>query len=374
MADIKPLFSKAEQSSTTESTLSKPLLEFRAGKMNMAATSKLVVPDERKGMVQIRKSVDRLIHFIWKDRNSNKIEDDLIIFPDDIEFSRVSKCTTGRVYVLKFKSSPRRMFFWMQEPSEKKDKFYCDAVNRYLNKLPVSEPENKDESDTSMSAEDQSEGSEMVEINSEEISSFLSTLNSEQLKQLAESGIELIPKQGRGIIGEPTSSRSGTLAGGPVLINPPPPVQNKEGSRDSKRSADAVQLSDFQSILSAIKVPKTETEPPINLIKGFTPEITEQLIKNSKFLEAVKNFMPPSDGDVASEVKATISSPQFQQAIGLFSSALQSGQLGPVIQQFNLGDSAIAAAMAGDMAAFIKALLENDESKENEPTDTNMEH
>merc|ERR1719367_2566575 len=32
-------------------------------------------------MVQIRKSVDRLIHFIWKDRNSNKIEDDLIIFP-----------------------------------------------------------------------------------------------------------------------------------------------------------------------------------------------------------------------------------------------------------------------------------------------------
>merc|ERR1719323_795035 len=90
-------------------------------------------------MVQIRKSEDRLIHFIWKDRNSNKIEDDLIIFPDDIEFSRVSKCTTGRVYVLKFKSSPRRMFFWMQEPSDKKDKYFCNKVNQYLNKLPVSE-------------------------------------------------------------------------------------------------------------------------------------------------------------------------------------------------------------------------------------------
>merc|ERR1719367_1500986 len=136
-------------------------------------------------MVQIRKSVDRLIHFIWKDRNSNKIEDDLIIFPDDIEFSRVSKCTTGRVYVLKFKSSPRRMFFWMQEPSAKKDKFYCDAVNRYLNKLPVSEPENKDESDTSMSAEDQSETNDMLPLSSEDISSPLSNLNPEELTQLA---------------------------------------------------------------------------------------------------------------------------------------------------------------------------------------------
>merc|ERR1712156_483761 len=219
------------------------------------------------------------------------------------------------------------------------------------------------ESNTSMSVEDQSEGSEFVEINSEEISSFLSNLNSEQLTQLAESGI----------LREHTRSHSGTLAGGPVLINPPPPAQNQEVSRDSKRSADALQLSDMKSILSAIKVPKTETELPINLVKGFTPKITEQLIQNSKFLEAVKNLMPASDGDVASEVKSTMSSPQFQQAIGLFSSALQSGQLGPVIQQFNLGDSAIAAAMAGDMAAFIKALLENDESKKNESTDTNME-
>ena len=39
---------------------------------------------------------------------------DLIVFPDDCEYKRVSQCTTGRVYVLIFKLSNRRLFFWMQ--------------------------------------------------------------------------------------------------------------------------------------------------------------------------------------------------------------------------------------------------------------------
>jgi len=362
MANIQPLFCKSEEN-PTQSTLSKPLIEFRAGKMNMASGSKLVVPDERKGMVQIRKSEDRLVHFIWKDRTNNKIEDDLIIFPDDIEFSRVSKCKTGRVYVMKFKSSPRRMFFWMQEPSDKKDKYFCNKVNQYLNKLPVTESDSKEESDTSTSAEDLSETND-IPLSSEDISSLLSNLNPEELTQLATSGI----------IGNP----SGSMIEIPVgnlsrLINPAAATQNSEVTRESKRPAEAVQLPDLKSILSSIKVPKTESTPPINLVKGLNPDVIGLLIKNSKFLDAAKNCLPPFNGDIANEVRSTISSPQFQQAMALFSSGIQSGQLAPVIQQFNLGGSAIAAATAGDMEAFIKALQENDKGKEDEGNDVDME-
>lgn len=46
---------------------------------------------------------------------------DLIIFPDDCEFKRVSQCTTGRVYVLKFKAGSKRLFFWMQVRGRKRD-------------------------------------------------------------------------------------------------------------------------------------------------------------------------------------------------------------------------------------------------------------
>ncbi|KAL3889120.1 hypothetical protein ACJMK2_001475, partial [Sinanodonta woodiana] len=58
---------------------------------------------------------------------------DLIIFPDDVEFKHVTQCTTGRVFVLKFKSSTRKFFFWMQEPKTDKDNDHCKKVNDFLN-------------------------------------------------------------------------------------------------------------------------------------------------------------------------------------------------------------------------------------------------
>lgn len=48
--------------------------------------------------------------------------------------------------------------------------------------------------------------------------------------------------------------------------------------------------------------------------------------------------------------------------MSLFSNAISSGQLGPIISQFGLGSEAVAAAQKGDMKAFIKA-LENEEKK-----------
>ena len=77
------------------------------------------------------------MHFKWKDRTSGNIEDDLIIFPDDVEFKKVSQCTTGRVFILKFKNSSRKLFFWMQEPKDDKDEEFCKKVNDYLNNPPA---------------------------------------------------------------------------------------------------------------------------------------------------------------------------------------------------------------------------------------------
>lgn len=111
------------------------LVEFRAGRMNMVG--KMVHPDARKGLVYVYQAEDGLIHFCWKDRTNGKVEDDLIIFPDDCEFKRVDQCKTGRVYLLKFKSSSRRLFFWMQEAKTDKDDDWCRRVNDIMNNPPA---------------------------------------------------------------------------------------------------------------------------------------------------------------------------------------------------------------------------------------------
>lgn len=63
-----------------------------------------------------------------------------------------------------------------------------------------------------------------------------------------------------------------------------------------------------------------------------------------------------ADENKKQQIKDTIASPQFQQALSLFSNALQSAQLGPVVSQFELTSDAVAAAYAGNLEDFVKAL------------------
>lgn len=46
---------------------------------------------------------------------------------------RVNECTTGRVYLLKFKSSNQKLFFWMQSKSDEKDEENVSRVNLLIN-------------------------------------------------------------------------------------------------------------------------------------------------------------------------------------------------------------------------------------------------
>lgn len=50
----------------------------------------------------------------------------------------------------------------------------------------------------------------------------------------------------------------------------------------------------------------------------------------------------------------------------MFSSALQSGQLAPVVEQLSVAPSAVAAARRGDMEGFVKALEGPDTAKKDE--------
>ncbi|CAH2060398.1 unnamed protein product [Thlaspi arvense] len=106
------------------------MLEFRAGKMSLQGSR--VVPDVRKGLVRIARGEEGLVHFQWLDRIQNAVEDDQIVFPDEALFEKVNQ-SSDRVYILKFNSDDRKLFFWMQEPRAEGDADLCSSVNQYLN-------------------------------------------------------------------------------------------------------------------------------------------------------------------------------------------------------------------------------------------------
>ena len=83
----------------------------------------------------LEKGVDGATHLIWKDRQTLQVVDDMLVFPGDQSFEKVD---TGRpndrVYLLSFKTSAsRRFFFWMQEPDATKDEERIREFNKLMN-------------------------------------------------------------------------------------------------------------------------------------------------------------------------------------------------------------------------------------------------
>jgi hypothetical protein len=132
-------------------------------------------------------------------------------------------------------------------------------------------------------------------------------------------------------------------------------------------STPRIQLSDLQNILSSFSTGGGSaagggTEPrEVDLSGSLNAELLIPLLANAEIQERLAPFLPQGESLPSSEeeLRQTVHSPQFRQAVASFSAAFSSCQLGPLISQFGLGDAAVAAANSGDMTAFAKALQEN---------------
>ncbi|KAL9874579.1 proteasomal ubiquitin receptor ADRM1 homolog isoform X3 [Glossina fuscipes] len=331
------------------------LVEFRAGRMNLVG--KMVHPDTRKGLVYMTQGDDGLMHFCWKDRTTGKVEDDLIVFPDDFEYKRVEQCKTGRVYVLKFKTSSRRMFFWMQEPKSDKDEEFCRRVNELLNNPPSASRSGQDGGDLQYMLNNMSQQQLMQLFGGVGqmggLSSLLGSMNSRS------SDNSRTP-----------SSRNNALSGAAALhssdnaINASPRIPTASKSKNNKISCSVANStgtggSGPGSNNTGIGAGSGRSLN-IDLATGLVgSDAINDIISDPERVNLLSVHLPEikdADENKKQQIKDTIASPQFQQALSLFSNALQSAQLGPVISQFELTPDAVAAAYAGNLEDFVKAL------------------
>ena len=392
----------------------KHLVEFRAGRMTLKG--RMVHPDKRKGLLYVYQGEDSLMHFCWKDRTTGEVEDDLLIFPDDCEFVRVNECTTGRVYVLKFKSFSKKYFFWMQEPKSEKDDDYCRRINEALNNPPTSG----------------ARGGGSSGAQDGELQNLLNNMSQQQLMQLF-GGVGQIGGLSSllGTMGNNSSSSANSSSR---------PSAGSTGSRGSSgvripaRGRDATAPTPTPAAVPAA-TPTPAPAPAPTTAAAAAPTVTPPNTAESaaaqsrggqiflsdlqRYFSDLGNAPPDSDASAggsaraargarvdlagalsSSEVLATATAPENasrltpllptapagatqDDAANQFSSALSSGQMGPVMSQFKLPAEVAAAANTGDMQAFFKALEntsgssdsnkskeEEDKKKDDKPKDT----
>ncbi|XP_027414881.1 proteasomal ubiquitin receptor ADRM1 isoform X1 [Bos indicus x Bos taurus] len=153
--------------------------------------------------------------------------------------------------------------------------------------------------------------------------------------------------------------------------SPSPAPSSGDGASTAASPAQPIQLSDLQSILATMSVPAGPGGgQQVDLASVLTPEIMAPILANADVQERLLPYLPSGESlpQTAEEIQNTLTSPQFQQALGMFSAALASGQLGPLMCQFGLPAEAVEAANKGDVEAFAKA-MQNSASPEQQEGD-----
>ncbi|KAI9476266.1 MAG: proteasome complex subunit Rpn13 ubiquitin receptor-domain-containing protein [Benjaminiella poitrasii] len=357
------------------------LVEFNAGKCIIEGN--LIKPDVRKGLVYMEQGEDQLLHFYWKERNKNQAsaEDDWIIFPDEAEFTKVSQCTTGRVYLLRFKISNERHFYWMQNKSEDTDQEVVDRVNNLIR-----DPETNMSSEFDESASHaelmrllNDVGNQDPNVTSENILQFLNNMNRSSDEEEEEEEER-----------EAESNRSPTAAVDQEFITPVPtnttsisndiPATNTTATTSTVNATQAStapvstpsnneqqqQLEQFRQILANLNNNNNGSigASSISLNDVLNPQTLRPLLNDTTVRESLMDYLPEESEKTAEEVRAIIASPQFSQSLHTFTSALNTGQLGPLLAQFGLDPSILG------VESFLEAINEQAKKDKKDKMDT----
>ncbi|KZT12121.1 adhesion regulating molecule [Laetiporus sulphureus 93-53] len=300
--------------------MTEPRIAFKAGRCFRREGTNFVDVDPTKGAIILQNGEDGLLHFIWKNRSTNTVEEDLILFPMDATFVKVEQSAWGRTYVLKFSSSNQRHFFWMQDADPSRDVEFVSNVNRLLTD-PQTVP------------------------------------------------IWFAPGYNPGEDAQVSSSSAPTVATpAEADLSQAGPSSQSSGS-SNPYNATPEQLAQMQQILASLATPGTQTmEPELSLTDILTPANLMPLFhSHPELVQSLYPHLPPDLPSPPSEeaLHRIISSPQFRAALRNFDQALRTGLLGGLVRGLGLPEEA-----GTGIQAFLRAIKEQAQSQSGGGDDT----
>jgi len=277
--DQKSLFQVELRTPTFFCPMAEFLLAFKAGRSFRREGTQFVDASPTKGAIILASSDDGLLHFIWKNRATDGLEEDLILFPSDATFTKVADAPSSRTYVLQFSSSNQRHFFWMQDADTSRDDEFAENVNKLLQDPEAHLEWNTDAPDTTTQPQ------------------------------------------------ASTSNQGATSSNGVGSVSNPP-------------TAD--QLSQIQQLIASIggTAPR---QPDLSLADILTPSHLNPLFTNHpELIPALFPHLPPDlPVPPSTEVlQRTINSPQFRAAVHNLDEALRTGLLGGLVRGLGLSEEA----------------------------------
>merc|ERR1711972_1181574 len=352
---------QTQSKSTSRAPQTNYLAEIKCGRMTMNESTKMVEPQLEKGLLFVKQMNDTLIHLVWKERgvaNSKIPEDDLIVFEGDCSVRLIKQLPDHRVFLVRWNQTNTRKIYWMQHTDKSKDEELVKDLDLALNNTAEAQKKYREKIKKESGAKSGADkggasggldlGSLMGEAGSSEI-----------LSQLMQSGAldqntmnSLLQQMGGAGIGGGNETAAET------------PKSSRPASTKANNGGKGVDAADLQQAFGMVNQKKS-----YDLTKVLGSESLVGMLSNKEVQERLNKHMPKDEKikETKEELRAAVGSPQYQQAVQAFQEALESGQLAPVLQQFNLPESAIKAAAGGDMKAFAEAMEgENKKSSESD--------
>lgn len=103
---------------------------------------------------------------------------------------------------------------------------------------------------------------------------------------------------------------------------------------------------------------EAQSGPKADFTPDFTAELIDVITQDEERTNSIAGLLPKieSTDTVINQLKATAASPPFQQALTSFTLALQTGQMGPIVAQFDVNTESVEAADIGDLELFVRAM------------------